>query len=85
MLFRRSTPRWFRVPSRSLQYPAETTERGTAVMKVLVIGKVGREHALVWKLAQSPRVDQVFCAPGQRRHRHGRRQCAASRSTISIA
>jgi phosphoribosylamine--glycine ligase len=33
-------------------------------MKVLVIGKGGREHALVWKIAQSPRVDQVFCAPG---------------------
>jgi phosphoribosylamine--glycine ligase len=33
-------------------------------MKVLVIGKGGREHALVWKLAQSPRVSQVFCAPG---------------------
>src|SRR5205814_1675488 len=33
-------------------------------MKVLVIGKGGREHALVWKLAQSPRVDRVFCAPG---------------------
>src|SRR6516162_1846914 len=33
-------------------------------MKVLVIGKGGREHALVWKLAQSPRVEQVFCAPG---------------------
>lgn len=33
-------------------------------MKLLVIGKGGREHALVWKLAQSPRVTQVFCAPG---------------------
>jgi phosphoribosylamine---glycine ligase len=33
-------------------------------MKVLVIGKGGREHALVWKLAQSPRVEGVFCAPG---------------------
>src|SRR5260370_671380 len=33
-------------------------------MKVLVNGNGGREHALVWKLAQSPRVAQVFCAPG---------------------
>src|SRR5947209_10646686 len=33
-------------------------------MKILVIGKGGREHALVWKLAQSPRVTRVFCAPG---------------------
>jgi phosphoribosylamine--glycine ligase len=33
-------------------------------MKVLVIGKGGREHALVWKLAQSPRVEKVYCAPG---------------------
>ena len=33
-------------------------------MKVLVIGKGGREHALVWKLAQSPRVERVYCAPG---------------------
>src|SRR5947199_8834485 len=33
-------------------------------MKVLVVGKGGREHALVWKLVQSPRADKVFCAPG---------------------
>jgi len=33
-------------------------------MKVLVVGQGGREHALVWKLSQSPLVTQVFCAPG---------------------
>jgi phosphoribosylamine--glycine ligase len=33
-------------------------------MKVLVIGSGGREHALVWKIAQSPRVKKVYCAPG---------------------
>jgi phosphoribosylamine---glycine ligase len=33
-------------------------------MKVLVVGKGGREHALVWKLSQSPRAECVFCAPG---------------------
>lgn len=33
-------------------------------MKVLVIGSGGREHALIWKLSQSSRVDKIFCAPG---------------------
>ena len=33
-------------------------------MKILVIGSGGRESALVWKLKQSPRVTQIFCAPG---------------------
>lgn len=33
-------------------------------MKVLVIGSGGREHALVWKIAQSQRVKKIFCAPG---------------------
>ena len=33
-------------------------------MKVLVIGGGGREHALVWKIAQSPNVDTIFAAPG---------------------
>lgn len=33
-------------------------------MKILVIGGGGREHALVWKLKQSPRVEKIWCAPG---------------------
>ena len=33
-------------------------------MKVLVVGGGGREHALVWKISQSPQVTKVYCAPG---------------------
>src|ERR1039458_9775194 len=33
-------------------------------MKILVIGSGGREHALVWKLRQSPRVAKIYCASG---------------------
>ncbi|MDQ6622065.1 MAG: phosphoribosylamine--glycine ligase [Verrucomicrobiota bacterium] len=33
-------------------------------MKILVVGGGGREHALAWKLSQSPRAGQIFCAPG---------------------
>jgi phosphoribosylamine---glycine ligase len=33
-------------------------------MQILVIGSGGREHALVWKIAQSPLVKKIFCAPG---------------------
>jgi phosphoribosylamine--glycine ligase len=33
-------------------------------MKVLVIGSGGREHALVWKIRQNPRVERIYCAPG---------------------
>jgi len=33
-------------------------------MKVLVVGGGGREHALVWKIAQSPKVTMIYCAPG---------------------
>ena len=33
-------------------------------MKILVIGSGGREHSLVWKISQSPKVTKLFCAPG---------------------
>jgi phosphoribosylamine--glycine ligase len=33
-------------------------------MKVLVVGSGGREHALVWKISQSPLVEKIYCAPG---------------------
>lgn len=33
-------------------------------MKILIVGSGGREHALAWKIAQSPRVEKIWCAPG---------------------
>ncbi|MCK4240265.1 MAG: phosphoribosylamine--glycine ligase, partial [Candidatus Atribacteria bacterium] len=33
-------------------------------MKVLVIGSGGREHTLIWKINQSPKVSKIYCAPG---------------------
>ena len=33
-------------------------------MNILVIGSGGREHALVWKISQSPLVKKIYCAPG---------------------
>jgi len=40
----------------------ETKDAGG--MKILVIGSEGREHALIWKIRQSPLVKEIFCAPG---------------------
>ena len=33
-------------------------------MKVLIVGSGGREHAIAWKVAQSTKVDKIYCAPG---------------------
>ena len=33
-------------------------------MKVLIVGSGGREHAIAWKVAQSPMVEKLYCAPG---------------------
>ena len=65
-------------------------------MRVLVIGGGGREHALAWKVAQSPRVTEVYVAPGnpgtaaepkdsQRRHRRRRHRRARRASPPSAA
>ncbi len=49
-------------------------------MKLLVIGSGGREHALVWKLAQSPHTTRLWCAPGNAGMLH--EQCAGSGRTV---
>lgn len=38
--------------------------KGDFVVKVMVVGGGGREHALIWKIAQSGKVSEIFCAPG---------------------
>ena len=43
-------------------------------MNVLIIGNGGREHALAWKITQSPRVERVFVAPGNAGTAHRRRE-----------
>jgi phosphoribosylamine---glycine ligase len=43
----------------------QTTKKIRGVqMKVLVVGGGGREHAIIWKLSQSPKISELFCAPG---------------------
>ena len=51
-----------RFPRFAIHLVARTTK--VAAMKVLVIGSGGREHALVWKIKQSPLVKRIYCAPG---------------------
>src|SRR3970282_1967985 len=56
-------------PWSSRGFDISTTESGIGggsgrSMQVLVIGSGGREHALAWKIAQSPRVTKVWAAPG---------------------
>jgi len=43
---------------------ADLLQKKEIFMKVLIIGGGGREHALVWKIAQSPKVKKIYCAPG---------------------
>ena len=43
---------------------ADLLQKKEIYMKVLIIGGGGREHALVWKIAQSPKVKKIYCAPG---------------------
>ena len=33
-------------------------------MKVLIVGSGGREHAIAWSVAKNPKVDKIYCAPG---------------------
>lgn len=40
-------------------------------MKILLLGSGGREHALAWKIAQSPKVEQLFIAPVSGRRQRG--------------
>jgi phosphoribosylamine--glycine ligase len=47
-----------------LDSAARSSYHSSSLMKILVIGSGGREHALTWKLRQSPHAERIFCAPG---------------------
>src|SRR6266700_1583982 len=47
-----------------LDSAARSPYHSSSLMKILVIGSGGREHALTWKLRQSPHVERIFCVPG---------------------
>lgn len=53
-----------RARGRIVHAPLHLASDDLRTMKILVIGGGGREHALVWKLKQSPSVEKVWCAPG---------------------
>src|SRR5258708_10035388 len=42
----------------------EISDYREATVKILVIGGGGREHAMIWRLRQSPEVEKIWCAPG---------------------
>src|SRR5262249_60678006 len=44
--------------------PAENQRSGGTCMNILLLGSGGREHALAWKIAASPLVERLLCAPG---------------------
>lgn len=55
---------WHHATSSMVRSKEFTSQSSRVPLKILVIGSGGREHALVWKIRQSPRTDKVYCAPG---------------------
>lgn len=45
-------------------------------MKVLLLGSGGREHALAWKIAQSPKIEKLYIAPRQCGNKCSGRKCS---------